>query len=638
MTTRVFDTVNSPSDVKKLDARDLETLAEEIREELTTTLLQVGGHLASNLGIVELSIALHRVFDSPNDRIVFDVGHQSYVHKLLTGRKARFGTIRQYGGLSGFCARDESEHDMFGAGHASTSISAAVGMAIARDLRHEDHAVIAVIGDGALTGGMSFEAINHAGDLGTRLIVILNDNEMSISSNVGAIATYLNKIRTDEHYFHAKEDVQSLLSKLPLGHELVQFSRHVKKGVKEFWLPPSTMWEELGFLYMGPVDGHNVHECMQALEVARLVKGPTLLHVLTRKGKGYAAAEKDPVKLHGVSAGPKPDAAPRPEAAKKVMTYPQAFARAMIAEAERDPRVVAITPAMLEGSGLTEFAKHFPERTFDVGIAEQHAVTFGAGLAAAGMRPVVAIYSTFLQRAFDQVIHDVCIQNLPVVFALDRAGLVGEDGRTHHGMFDLSYLRLIPNIVVSAPKDEDELARLLTTGLRHDGPFALRYPRGNGAGVGVAESPQPIEIGKAELLKRGRDGAILAIGSMVLPSVVAAEQLSRAGIDVAVLNARWVKPLDEDAIVELAQTSGFLLCVEEQTTAGGFGSAVLELLAHHPNVTAHTVLHGLGDAFVEHGSQTVLRNLNDLTAEGIERAFLNAFPELAIGTRTAASA
>lgn len=625
MTERLLDRIDSPADLKQLTERDLDTLASEVRQELTDTLRRVGGHLGSNLGIVELTIALHRVFDSPRDRIVFDVGHQCYVHKLLTGRRARFGTIRQYGGLSGFCSREESPHDQFGAGHASTSISAAAGMAVARDLGHEDYHVIAVIGDGALTGGMSFEAINHAGHMGTRLIVVLNDNEMSISPNVGAISKYLNRIRTDERYFHAKEDVQAIMGKLPMSSELRRLSRHVKKGVKEFWIPQSTVWEELGFLYIGPIDGHNIRACVHALEVARLNKGPTLLHVITSKGKGDAASEVDPVRGHSVSGGSRPASA----TAAKPLTYPQAFARSMIREAERDPRVVAITPAMLEGSGLTEFAARFPDRTFDVGIAEQHSVTFGAGLAAAGMRPVVAIYSTFLQRAYDQVIHDVCIQNLPVVFALDRAGLVGEDGRTHHGMFDFSYLRCIPNLVVSAPRDEVELARLLATGLRHDGPFAFRYPRGNAAGSDLPRDPAPLPIGQSELLRHGRDAAIIAIGSMVYPCVEVASRLAELGLDVAVLDARYVKPLDEGAILALARATGTLFTVEEQVLAGGFGSAVLELLADHPEVRARVKCHGLPDQFIEHGAQALLRKLEGLTPDGVERAFFAAFPDLA---------
>ncbi len=625
MTDSLLRRVDTPGDVKALDEHQLDQLAEEIRQELTGTLRRVGGHLGSNLGIVELTIALHRVFDSPRDRIVFDVGHQCYVHKLFTGRKGRFETIRQFDGLSGFCSRDESEHDSFGAGHASTSISAALGMAIARDLIHEDNAVIAVIGDGALTGGMAYEALNHAGNLGTRLIVILNDNEMSISPNVGAISKYLNKIRTDERYFHVKEDVQALLSKLPLGSEMLRLSRHVKKGVKEFWIPPSTMWEEMGFLYMGPIDGHNVHECIDALELARMVKGPTLLHAITSKGKGDAAAEGDPVKLHSVSGGSKPKGG----TGTKVLTYPQAFARSLMREAARDERIVAITPAMLEGSGLVEFAEQYPERTFDVGIAEQHSVTFAAGLAAAGMRPVVAVYSTFLQRAYDQVIHDVCIQQLPVVFAIDRAGLVGEDGRTHHGMFDVSYLRCIPNLVLAAPKDEGELARLLHTGLLHDGPFAFRYPRGNGAGVELPEHPEPITIGSSELLREGHDAALLALGTMVAPCLEVAERLQARGIDVAVLNARFVKPLDEQVILGLARTTGSLFTVEEQVVSGGFGSAVLELLARYPEVEAQVTCHGLDDQFVEHGSVPLLRNLKGLSVDGIEQAFLAAFPGLA---------
>jgi 1-deoxy-D-xylulose-5-phosphate synthase len=604
---------------------ELELLAQEVRQEIIGTINSVGGHYASNLGTVELTIALHRVFNSPVDKIVWDVGHQAYPHKLLTGRRDRFDTIRQYGGLSGFLSREESEHDVFGAGHASTSISAAYGMAVARDLKGEDNHVVAVIGDGAMTGGMAFEALNNAGHSNHRFIVVLNDNEMSIAPNVGALAKYLADVRTDPRYNRAKMNVEWALTRLPLGDKLVGLGKRMKDAAKEF-VVPTMIWEELGFVYLGPVDGHDIRLMMDVLQAAKQSERPVFIHALTVKGKGHDVAEEDAVKWHAVSPPGKPGA-PKPTAPK----YQDVFADTLIEMAKEDEKLVAITAAMPDGTSLNKFADVFPDRCFDVGIAEQHAVTFAAGLACEGIKPVVAIYSTFLQRAYDQVIHDVCIQNLPVVFAMDRGGIVGDDGRTHQGVFDISYLRPIPNIVLMAPKDENELRHMLYTAVKHEGPVAVRFPRGNGFGVPMDDELQEIPIGKAEVLRMGRDLAIIAYGNPVNASLAAADMLAAEGIEAAVINARFAKPIDETLLAGIGGNFSRILTVEEGVKAGGFGSAVLEFFHTHQELKEPKIYTlGLPDRFIDHGPQALYREQLNLSAEGIVREAKAHFPDLAL--------
>lgn len=617
--TPLLDAVQGPDDLKGMSARDLTALAAEIRGELIEIVTQTGGHLGASLGTVELAIALHHVFDSPKDKLVWDVGHQAYVHKLLTGRRDRFPTIRQEGGLSGFLSRDESEHDTFGAGHASTSISAGLGMAVAEQRKPADErgTVIAVIGDGALTGGMAFEGLNNAGHLDIPFIVVLNDNEMSIAPNVGAMSKYLDRVRTDTRYNRAKDELAEMIEKrLPMGDLLVEIGKRTKDSVKEF-LYHSMIWEELGFTYIGPVDGHDVKALSEALRRARDIEGPSFVHVLTKKGKGYEPALTDRERSHAVSAPAKPLPAGSPPVAPK---YQDVFAQTLIELARDDDRVYAITAAMPGGTSLGTFATAFPDRFFDVGIAEQHAVTFAAGLATAGLRPVCGIYSTFLQRAFDQIVHDVCIQRLPVVFAMDRAGFAGDDGRTHHGVFDLSYLRALPNMTVMAPKDEDELRHMLATAIAWtDGPTAIRYPRGAGVGVSMSDPLRTLPIGKAETLRQGRDVAILAVGSMVLAAQRAAEELAADGIDATVVNARFVKPLDEELIASLARSHGAIVTVEENAAMGGFGSGVLELLAREGIAIPVKVL-GVPDRIFEQASQNRLRELAGLGVKDVVSA------------------
>ncbi len=610
----VLERINGPADLKTLTVPELETAAKELRDLIFDVVVhQTGGHFASNLGSVELTLALHYVFNSPVDKIVWDVGHQAYPHKILTGRRGRFHTIRQEGGLSGFLQREESEHDQFGAGHASTSISAALGMAVGGQLRGEQFHSIAVIGDGALTGGMAYEALNNAGSLQVPFIVVLNDNEMSIAPNVGALPKYLSRIRTDGRYSQAKAEVERILSHMPQGDLLLELGKRMKDGLKEI-VYHTMIWEELGFTYIGPIDGHNVRDLIDTFEQAKKISGPVFIHAVTVKGKGYEPAENDPFKHHAASIKI-PGAPPSPP------KYQDVFGQTLTALAKNDPRIVAITAAMPDGTGLLPFAKEHPSRFFDVGIAEQHAVTFAAGLSTQGIRPFATIYSTFLQRAYDQVIHDVCIQNLPVVFAMDRAGLVGDDGRTHHGIFDFAYLRCLPNMVVMAPKDEDELRHMVATAVAHDsGPIALRYPRGAGVGVSMLGEPHPLPIGKGELIREGTDLTIAAIGSTVLPATRAAEILAERGISAEVINARFVKPLDEELLLQSARKTGALVTVEEAMLAGGFGSAVLELLARE-EIDLPVDRLGLADKFYDHASQNALRRQAGIDAESIaERA------------------
>ncbi len=602
--------ITGPRDLKPLSFPELEDLAREIRETIVDVVVrQTGGHFASNLGSVELTLALHYVYDSPRDKIIWDVGHQAYPHKLLTGRYQRFNTIRQEGGLSGFLQREESEHDHFGAGHASTSISAALGMATAGQLKGERFHSIAVIGDGALTGGMAYEALNNAGSLKVPLTVVLNDNEMSIAPNVGALPKYLSRIRTNYRYTQAKIEVERLLQRVPQGGRLLDLGKRMKDGLKEV-VYRTMIWEELGFTYVGPVDGHDIRALIETFEQVKKLDGPVFVHVLTVKGKGYQPAEDDPFKHHSASIKVE---STKPVAAK----YMDVFGSTLTELARTDNRIVAITAAMPDGTGLLPFAKEHPERFFDVGIAEQHAVTFAAGLAAQGMRPVAAIYSTFLQRAFDQVVHDVCIQKLPVIFAMDRAGLVGDDGRTHHGVFDFAYLRALPNMVLMAPKDEDELRHMLKTAIDYEsGPIALRFPRGSGVGVSMLADPYALPIGRGEVLREGGDLTIIAIGATVLPSIRASEILAEAGIEATLINARFVKPLDEALILNAARRTGIVLTVEEAMLAGGFGSAVMELLTRE-GVSARVDCLGLPDRFFDHASQQSLRKQAGIDAESI---------------------
>jgi 1-deoxy-D-xylulose-5-phosphate synthase len=616
---RLLDRIDNPSDLKGLAKQELGQLAAEIRQELVTAVSATGGHLASNLGVVELTIALHRVFDSPRDKLIWDVGHQSYVHKLLTGRRQRFDSLRQYGGLSGFTCRSESEHDPFGAGHASTSISAALGMAIARDLAGDDYHVVAVIGDGAITGGMAFEALNQVGHLGSRICVVLNDNGMSISPTVGGLAKLLDRVRFDYRYQWAEKKGERLIDALPLGKKLVQFGRWLRRGFKGL-IMPSILWEELGLTYIGPIDGHDINALQTALTQARGYSSkPTFVHVITTKGKGYQPAEGDAVYFHGVAA--------ENSSSGTIPSYSEVFAQTVLRLAREEPKLVAITPAMPEGNCLSIVEAEFPQRVFDVGICEQHAVTFAAGLATQGFKPIVAIYSTFLQRAFDQLIHDVCLQDLPVTFAIDRSGIVGDDGKTHQGTFDISYLMLIPNLIIAAPKDENELQHLLYTAVQSEHPMAVRYPRGSGVGVELDKKLHQIPIGKGEILRHGKDVAILAIGTMVAPALEAAQNLAEKGIEATVANARFAKPLDAELIKGLAGSIKRLVTVEENAISGGFGNSVIDLLQQSGISNIQVKVIAIPDEFVEQGSQARLRANYGLDAEGIARQVLELFPK-----------
>ncbi len=608
--SKILDRINSPSDVKRLNRDELGELCSELRELLVSRVSENGGHLASNLGVVELTVALHRIFDSPTDKIIWDVGHQSYVHKLLTGRREQFPSLRQYQGLSGFPDRDESIHDAFTTGHGGTSISAALGMALTRDLSHGEHHVIAVIGDGCLTCGMAYEALNHAGHLDTRLIVVLNDNGMSISPTVGALARHLNVIRTTRSYMQAKKRARRLLSLLPGGKRLQWALRRLKEGAKAVVMP-TVVWEHLGFTYLGPIDGHNIAELETVLTQAKNHDKPVIVHVLTTKGKGYQPAEDNPTGFHGLS--------PKSESLDTIPSYSQIFAGTVGKLLRDNPKVVVLSAAMVEGNSLSSLVKEFPRRIFDVGISEEHAVTLAAGLATQGFIPIVAIYSTFLQRAFDQILHDVCLPNLPVIFALDRSGIVGEDGKTHQGIFDLSYLNLMPNMIVCAPKDGNELQGLLYTALHAEHPIAIRYPRGRGPGVPLASELHQLPIGKAEIMKQGEDVAIIGIGSTVMPSLEAAEHLASWGIDAMVINARFAKPLDTELILDAANRTKKMVIVEENVLSGGFGARVLELLEQAEVSDVKVKRLGIPDEFVTHGKQDLLRSLYHLDALGIAK-------------------
>ncbi len=611
--TPILDKVTGPSVLKKFSIDELNRLAAEIRGVLIETVSITGGHLAPNLGVVELTLALHTVFDCPKDKIIWDVGHQSYIHKIITGRREKFSTLRQHMGLSGFPKRAESECDSFDTGHSSTSISAALGLALARDLKKEKNNIIAVIGDGAMTGGMAFEALNHAGHLGTNLIVVLNDNEMSIAENVGALAGYLSRMRTDPKYYKQKHEMELLLKKIPaIGSTVVKAVERIKDSFK-YLVVPGMLFEELGFTYLGPINGHDINLTRTILERAKNSRGPVLVHVITHKGKGYKPAEKYPDKFHGI--GPFNIQSGRTKSSNKP-TYTEIFGKTLCELASANEKVLAITAAMPTGTGLTSFGEKFPSRFFDVGIAEQHAVTMAAGLAVSGFTPVVAIYSTFLQRAYDQIIHDVAIQNLHVVFAIDRAGLVGDDGETHQGVFDISYMRHIPNMVLMAPKDENELAHMLKMAIDYDGPIALRYPRGAGIGVSLEETPEPLKLGKSETIKKGSDITIAAVGPLVYDALEAASILKNKGINAEVINIRFVKPLDEESLLESVRRTGSILTLEEHVLDGGFGSAVMEMLNRH-GVNINVKRLGLPDEFISHGSILEIREKYGLTVDNI---------------------
>jgi len=611
--------IQNPSDLRRLPSADLTPLAEEIREEIVQAVSKVGGHLASSLGVVELTLALHYVFDTPRDRIVWDVGHQTYAHKLITGRRENFRTLRQSGGICGFPRREESPYDAFGTGHSGTSISAALGMAQARCLRGEDFKVIAVIGDGSMTAGEAFEGLNQAGAMEKDLIVILNDNELSISPNVGALSSYLNRLMTGQFATHFREEIKSFLRKIPgIGSSALKWARYAEESLKGFFLP-GLLFEELGFKYVGPLPGHKIDSLIENFRNIKQLPGPILVHVLTTKGKGYPPAEKDPVMFHGVG----PFIAETGEIRKAkggCLSYTEAFGQTMVKLARQIPCLVGITAAMPQGTGLEGFAAEFPDRFFDVGIAEQHGITFAAGLAVEGFIPVVAIYSTFMQRAYDQVLHDVCLQNLPVVLALDRGGIVGADGSTHQGLFDFSYLRHIPNLVVMAPKDENELQHMLKTAISCGQPASLRYPRGNGWCGFLDEEAKELPVGKGEVLRQGKDLILLAIGSTVKAALEAASRLQSQGVEASVVNARFLKPLDSELICSLAVDCPRLISVEENALQGGFGSAVLELLEEKGMTGVEVKRLGIPDVFVEHGAQEFLRHKYGIDAEAIVQA------------------
>ena len=615
----ILEHINNPEDLRKLQVEELNILAGEIRNKIIETVAKNGGHLASSLGTVELTLALHYVFNTPDDKLVWDVGHQAYAHKIITGRRDSFHTLREKGGVSGFPCREESIYDVFGVGHSSTSISAASGIAGARCLKKENYKVIAVIGDGSMTAGMAFEGLNWSGDQEKDLIIVLNDNEMSISPNVGAMSSYLNRIMTGQQVTKLRARILSFFKTIPgVGEQMVKFTRQMEESLKAF-IVPGVLFEELGFQYVGPLEGHKLKHLIKNFQNVKNLKRPVLVHVITKKGKGYKFAEEEPSRFHGIgpfdietgesvvqSNGPK--------------AYTEIFGRTVVNLAREDERIVAITASMCTGTGLDRFAEEFPERFFDVGIAEQHGVTFAAGLATEGFIPIVAIYSTFLQRAYDQVVQDVCLQKLPVIFALDRGGIVGDDGPTHHGLFDYSFLRAIPNIIMMAPKDENELQHMLKTAVECGSPVSIRYPRGKGMGVPIEDAPRTLEIGKGEVVHEGNDIAIVAIGSTVYPALEAARKLKSEGIEATVINGRFIKPLDTELLCDIASTVKKMVTVEENALMGGFGSAVLELLEER-GISGITVKRlGIGSEFVEHATQAELRKKHGIDEEGIARA------------------
>ncbi len=616
----MLSNIDSPEDLRKLSVSDLTNLADEIRHEIIETVSSVGGHLAPCLGVVELTLAIHYVFNTPNDKLIWDVGHQCYAHKLLTGRRDKFSTIRQYKGISGFPKREESPYDTFDTGHSSTSISAGLGIACAKHILKEDRKVISVIGDGSMTGGIAFEALNQAGHLGKNLIVILNDNEMSISPNVGALSSFLSKKMTGKTVAKLKKDIEHFLKSFSnVGENILQVIKKSEGSFKGFFTP-GMLFESLKFDYVGPIPGHDISSLVKTLQnVNEFASGPTLIHVLTTKGKGYKPAEISPGDYHGVSPFDPSTGTPKSNGSGPP-SYTKVFGQTIEKIAESNPKVVAISAAMPAGTGLSNFAKRFPDRFFDVGIAEQHAVTFAAGLATEGIHPVVAIYSTFFQRSFDQIIHDVCLPNLPVTFMLDRGGLVGDDGPTHHGVFDLSFFRMIPNMILMAPKDENELRNMINTAINHPGPVAVRYPRGEGLGVKMDDSLQVLEIGKGELLREGDDILLLPIGNRVQPALEAAIGLQKIGVNAAVINPRFIAPLDNDLILTWAERTGNVVTVEENVLKGGFGSGVLELISQKSKKHIKVKTLGLPDKFIEHGTQEVLRKITKIDCTAIIQA------------------
>ncbi|SPD75783.1 1-deoxyxylulose-5-phosphate synthase, thiamine-requiring, FAD-requiring [uncultured Desulfobacterium sp.] len=612
----LLDNINSPDDLHGLSIGQLEALAKELRQRIIQTVAKTGGHLAPSLGVVELTIALHYVFNAPRDKIIWDVGHQAYAHKLITGRRDQFHTLRTYGGLSGFPKRSESPYDTFDTGHSSTSISAGLGISTGKALKGEKDKVVAVIGDGSMTAGMAFEGLNQAGETEKDLIVVLNDNAMSIAPNVGAFSSFLSRKMTGRRFVGLKRDLENFIRSFPgVGENILNLVRKSEDSFITFFTP-GMLFEAFKFQYMGPIRGHRLQELIEALTNAKNLNGPVLVHVLTVKGKGYPPAEKDPAHFHGVGSFEIPTGTPLKHKPKSPPSYTDVFGKTMVELGRKNNKIFAITAAMPEGTGLTGFSEAYPERFLDVGIAEQHAVTFAAGLATEGFRPVVAIYSTFLQRAFDQIVHDVCMPNLPVVFAIDRGGLVGEDGPTHHGHFDITYLRSLPNITLMAPKDENELRHMIYTALEHPGPVAIRYPRGNGLGVVCDPELKAIAIGEAEVIKDGGEILIIALGNCVQPSLEAAEELEKEGRSVAVVNCRFVKPLDK-RLADMAARIGRVLVVEENIRQGGLGSAFLEMLNDNGIEGVHIRRIGLPDKFIEHGPAGLLREKYGLDAEGI---------------------
>jgi 1-deoxy-D-xylulose-5-phosphate synthase len=618
--------INSPADIRGLDIPDLADLAWEIRDLIIRTVARTGGHLAPSLGVVELTIALHYVFNTPHDKLIWDVGHQSYAHKILTGRREQFASLRQYKGMSGFPKVKESEYDTFETGHSSTSISSALGMALAMDLKKEANRAIAVIGDGSMTAGMAFEALNHAGHLDKNLIVILNDNEMSISPNVGALSSFLSRKLSGKTMTMVKAHIEERLGQLSnVGENILNILRKSEESFKSFFTP-GILFEALKFDYIGPIPGHELEDLIETFETVRdNNQGPVLIHVLTTKGKGYLPAEKNPGLYHGV--GPFDIASGKPHSSNGSISYTEVFGSTMIQMAMSDKKIAAISAAMVTGTGLTDFSRQYPERFFDVGIAEQHAITFAAGLASQGMRPVVAIYSSFFQRALDQIIHDVCIPKLPVTLAIDRAGVVGDDGPTHHGVFDISFLRFIPNMVVMAPKDEEELQHMLYTAVTLGGPAAVRYPRGPGEKVALAATLKKLEIGRGELLLTGNDILLLPVGNRVYPALRAAEGLEKVGISAAVINPRFIKPLDADLICHWAERTGRVITIEDNVRQGGFGSSILELFCSRRLSAVRTSLLAHPDEFVEHGPQHVLWKNSHLDSPSIISAAIKLMAE-----------
>jgi len=625
--SKFLSRVDSPADLKKLSIEELPLIAREIRDMLLDGISETGGHLSSNLGVVELTLAMHYVFNSPVDKFIWDVGHQSYVHKLLTGRKDRFSTLRQHEGLCGFTKREESEHDHWNCGHGGTSVSAALAFAQARDLKKEDSDVIAVIGDGSLTAGMAFEGLNHSGHIQNDMIVVLNDNEMSISANVGGMSAHLSKIMTGQVMLKIKQEIGQLLSAVPgIGKEITRYAHKIDEAIKGVFIP-GRLFEDLGIRYVGPIDGHDIKALTESFRAVKELKGPTLMHVITRKGKGYEQAEEKADAWHGV----KPFNVSTGEFHKKKANpaYTNVFADALIQLAKEDEKVIGITAAMPDGTGISKFGKEFPDRTFDVGMAEQHGVAFAGALSIEGFRPVAAIYSTFLQRAYDQVVHDICLMNLPVTFAMDRAGIVGEDGATHQGLYDIAFLRTLPNMVVMAPKDENEMRHMLKTAVYHTGPAALRYPRGPGLGVPLDTEMKELEIGKGEVVQDGTDIAIIAYGHTVDWAQQVADKFEKEGVSVAVINARFAKPVDKELIVKYALKTRCMITTEEHSLMGGFGSAVLEALQEEEIFNTRIKCIGLGDIVLEHGASSLQRKMLKLDPEGMFETIMTFYGAVA---------